>query len=177
MNVSFTDIELKFSLELYYCLNLMNPQSLPKDVSKIYPETKRLNPRCEAQKSRKLNLSLRPHCKNMFMLSSNFSDFLHKSKVNIEFFNPCAHYRRQNLLVSAPTERDEPTARWWSVCTQSFGKHNYSPSPRLWNCCTTAVKHAAVIITDKSCTGPRLPSQYSRQTTPCRSNHLVTEWY
>lgn len=88
INVSFTDIKLKFSLDLYYCLNVMNLQNLPKDVPKIYPETKRLNPRCEPQKSRKLNLF-----KNMFMLSSNFSDFLHKSKVNIEFINPCAHYQ------------------------------------------------------------------------------------
>lgn len=36
------------------------------------------------------------------------------------------------LLLSVPTKREEPkSTAVHSVCTQSFGKYNYSPSPRL----------------------------------------------
>lgn len=92
---------------------------------------------------------------------------------------PCADSQEQNTFSSRPPlpERSPKSTAVHSVCTQSFGKYNYSPSPRLWNCCTTAVKHAAVIITDKRCMGPGLLRQYNMQTMPRRSTHLVPERY
>ena len=107
--------------------------------------------------------------------------YLSKEKgvlVEFQFLKACIHqiFKLQcpvltlnNRIPSSVglLKREEPkSTAVHSVCTQSFGKYNYSPSPRLWNCCTTAVKHATVIITDKRCMGPALLWQYANETLP-----------